>query len=115
MHLCADYHGLRVSPRSSRLTYMCTQTVDPYSNDINAVSFSHDGEFIAIANNGNYIDIVSFCDFIQLQSQILTDGDTVCYRNGYANASRTLSRSVTDCYLASLKIYHRLLRSDEAR
>ena len=29
------------------------------SNSINALSFSHDGEFIAIANAGNYIDIVS--------------------------------------------------------
>ena len=28
------------------------------SNAINALSFSHDGEFIAIANAGNYIDIV---------------------------------------------------------
>ena len=29
------------------------------SHGINALSFSHDGEFIAIANQGNYIDIVS--------------------------------------------------------
>jgi hypothetical protein len=29
-----------------------------HSHVVNAISFSHDGEFIAIANAGNYIDIV---------------------------------------------------------
>jgi hypothetical protein len=29
-------------------------------NAINALSFSHDGEYLAIANAGSYIDIVSY-------------------------------------------------------
>lgn len=35
-----------------------SETHSVKSNSINALSFSHDGEFIAIANAGNYIDIV---------------------------------------------------------
>ncbi|TFY72338.1 hypothetical protein EVG20_g660 [Dentipellis fragilis] len=40
MDLCTDDHRMRCS-----------------SNSITSLSFSHDGEFLAIANTGNYIDI----------------------------------------------------------
>ncbi|TBU47243.1 WD40 repeat-like protein [Dichomitus squalens] len=37
--------------------WICARTITVCDNAINALSFSHDGEFIAIANAGNYIDI----------------------------------------------------------
>ncbi|KAI0722697.1 WD40 repeat-like protein [Earliella scabrosa] len=37
--------------------WICARTISACDNSINALSFSHDGEFIAIANAGNYIDI----------------------------------------------------------
>ena len=41
------------------------------SNAINALSFSHDGEFIAIANAGSYIDIVS--KFLNHRDQVVNE------------------------------------------
>ncbi|KAI0751043.1 WD40 repeat-like protein [Daedaleopsis nitida] len=37
--------------------WICARTITACDNAINALSFSHDGEFIAIASAGNYIDI----------------------------------------------------------
>ncbi|KAI1796143.1 WD40 repeat-like protein [Ganoderma leucocontextum] len=37
--------------------WICARTITVCDNAINALSFSHDGEFIAIANAGSYIDI----------------------------------------------------------
>lgn len=37
--------------------WICTRTITACDNSIHALSFSHDGEFIAIANSGAYIDI----------------------------------------------------------
>ncbi|KAJ8473691.1 hypothetical protein ONZ51_g7706 [Trametes cubensis] len=37
--------------------WICVRTITACDNAINALSFSYDGEFIAIANAGNYIDI----------------------------------------------------------
>jgi len=37
--------------------WICTRTITACDNAINALSFSHDGEFLAIANAGSYIDI----------------------------------------------------------
>ncbi|KAI0082341.1 WD40 repeat-like protein [Panus rudis PR-1116 ss-1] len=37
--------------------WICTRTITVCDNAINALSFSYDGEFIAIANQGSYIDI----------------------------------------------------------
>ncbi|KAI0774515.1 WD40 repeat-like protein [Fomes fomentarius] len=37
--------------------WICARTITACDNAINALSFSHDGEFIAIANAGSYIDI----------------------------------------------------------
>ncbi|KAI0638425.1 WD40 repeat-like protein [Trametes polyzona] len=39
--------------------WICVRTITACDYSINALSFSHDGEFIAIANAGSYIDIVS--------------------------------------------------------
>ncbi|KAF4601393.1 hypothetical protein EYR38_006046 [Pleurotus pulmonarius] len=38
--------------------WICARTITSCEHAINALSFSHDGEFLAIANTGNYIDIV---------------------------------------------------------
>ncbi|KAH9943213.1 WD40 repeat-like protein [Epithele typhae] len=38
-------------------SWICARTIAVCNHGINALSFSHDGEFIAIANQGNYIDI----------------------------------------------------------
>jgi hypothetical protein len=51
-----DYH-LRVRLFSA-IVFTVNETRN-YSNPINALSFSHDGEFLAAANTGMYIDIVS--------------------------------------------------------
>ncbi|EMD40590.1 hypothetical protein CERSUDRAFT_62566 [Gelatoporia subvermispora B] len=37
--------------------WICVRTITACDNAITALSFSHDGEFIAIANQGTYIDI----------------------------------------------------------
>ncbi|KAI0941360.1 hypothetical protein AcW1_004902 [Taiwanofungus camphoratus] len=37
--------------------WICARTITACDNAINALSFSHDGEFLAIANAGSYIDI----------------------------------------------------------
>ncbi|KAI0832675.1 WD40 repeat-like protein [Trametes gibbosa] len=37
--------------------WICIRTITACDHAINAISFSHDGEFIAIANAGSYIDI----------------------------------------------------------
>ncbi|KDQ64417.1 hypothetical protein JAAARDRAFT_28046 [Jaapia argillacea MUCL 33604] len=37
--------------------WICCRTITACDNAINSLSFSHDGEFIAIANTGSYIDI----------------------------------------------------------
>lgn len=37
--------------------WICARTITSCEHAINALSFSHDGEFLAIANTGNYIDI----------------------------------------------------------
>ncbi|KIY46607.1 WD40 repeat-like protein [Fistulina hepatica ATCC 64428] len=37
--------------------WICARTITTCDHAINAVGFSHDGEYIAIANTGNYIDI----------------------------------------------------------
>ncbi|CAA7260119.1 unnamed protein product [Cyclocybe aegerita] len=37
--------------------WICAKTITVCENAINALSFSHDGEYLAIANGGNYIDI----------------------------------------------------------
>ncbi|KAI0650495.1 WD40 repeat-like protein [Trametes meyenii] len=37
--------------------WICVRTITACDHSITALSFSHDGEFIAIANAGNYIDI----------------------------------------------------------
>ncbi|KAL1946454.1 hypothetical protein VTO73DRAFT_14558 [Trametes versicolor] len=37
--------------------WVCVRTITACDHSITALSFSHDGEFIAIANAGNYIDI----------------------------------------------------------
>ncbi|KAG6910126.1 hypothetical protein DXG01_012885 [Tephrocybe rancida] len=38
--------------------WICARTITVSEHAINALSFSHDGEYLAIANGGNYIDIV---------------------------------------------------------
>ncbi|KAI0340896.1 WD40 repeat-like protein [Trametopsis cervina] len=37
--------------------WLCARTITACDHVVNSISFSHDGEFIAIANSGNYIDI----------------------------------------------------------
>jgi len=37
--------------------WLCARTITACDHVVNAISFSFDGEFIAIANSGNYIDI----------------------------------------------------------
>ncbi|KAA1473430.1 WD40 repeat-like protein [Dentipellis sp. KUC8613] len=37
--------------------WICARTITACDNSITSLSFSHDGEFLAIANTGNYIDI----------------------------------------------------------
>ncbi|KAG5648814.1 hypothetical protein DXG03_000163 [Asterophora parasitica] len=37
--------------------WICARTITVCEHSINALSFSHDGEYLAIANAGNYIDI----------------------------------------------------------
>ncbi|KAJ7167607.1 WD40-repeat-containing domain protein [Mycena filopes] len=37
--------------------WICVRTIAACEHSINAVSFSHDGEYLAIANSGSYIDI----------------------------------------------------------
>ena len=58
--MCAHHHRLRVRLRLAHLLAPNSNNLGN-SNAINALSFSHDGEFIAIANAGSYIDIVSVC------------------------------------------------------
>ncbi|KAI0775391.1 WD40-repeat-containing domain protein [Irpex lacteus] len=38
--------------------WLCARTITACDHAVNALSFSHDGEFLAIASSGNYIDIV---------------------------------------------------------
>jgi hypothetical protein len=55
MDMCSDNLHLRVSgPKTSH----SLRSLDSFSNAINALSFSYDGEYLAIANTGAYIDIV---------------------------------------------------------
>ncbi len=57
--LCADDHRLRVSLSEPRAPGVCPLIKDHlFSNAISALSFSYDGEYIAIASSGSYIDIV---------------------------------------------------------
>lgn len=58
MDLRANDHGLRVRPPPRVSSTPPSINLRVISNAINALSFSYDGEFIAIANAGNYIDIV---------------------------------------------------------
>ncbi|KAJ3487991.1 hypothetical protein NLI96_g3140 [Meripilus lineatus] len=37
--------------------WICTRTITSCDHAINAVSFSYDGEYLAIASSGSYIDI----------------------------------------------------------
>jgi len=37
--------------------WICARTITSCENAINALSFSHDGEYLAIASTGTYIDI----------------------------------------------------------
>ncbi|KAF8165606.1 WD40-repeat-containing domain protein [Crassisporium funariophilum] len=37
--------------------WICARTITSCEHSINALSFSHDGEYLAIANSGSYIDI----------------------------------------------------------
>ncbi|THH19905.1 hypothetical protein EW146_g1344 [Bondarzewia mesenterica] len=39
--------------------WICARTITSCENSITSLSFSHDGEYIAIANTGSYIDICS--------------------------------------------------------
>ena len=61
--MCENNHSLRVCIMSS-IHDIRSRTYTSPSHGITALSFSHDGEFIAIANQGTYIDIVrSFITF----------------------------------------------------
>lgn len=71
MDLCANNHGLRVRIHSSLIATRSTNMNSTTRHSINALSFSHDGEYLAIANAGTYIDIVSFSPSVLRLSLIL--------------------------------------------
>jgi hypothetical protein len=100
---------LRVSTPIS--DHSSTSSLTLARNAINALSFSHDGEYLAIANAGTYIDIVRFFqpDFTAL----LTYNLSVRNRNRCSPAPSSRNSPVTDSGMASLQIRHRVLRTDQ--
>ena len=56
MDLCKDDNCVRVSCGPNNIPSLFIGF--SYRHSINALSFSHDGEYLAIANAGMYIDIV---------------------------------------------------------
>lgn len=83
---------------------------------ISDLSFSHDGEYLAIAGAGSYIDIVRanffffFCSFAVIQGVLLV---TVRDRDGCADASRTRASQLAKGNVASVKLRHCVLRANE--
>lgn len=55
--MCKNHHLLRVSALCPWVLFASSHI--PNSHAINALSFSHDGEYLAISNTSTYIDIVS--------------------------------------------------------
>ncbi|KAG8219017.1 hypothetical protein J3R82DRAFT_4773 [Butyriboletus roseoflavus] len=85
-------------------------------NAINALSFSFDGEYLAIASTGSYIDIVRDSSLLYLGCRFnLATFDLVRDRDEYPAASRAGSSAVTDSYLASVEIRFCVLWADEAK
>ena len=120
--LRAHHHQLRVrpapapAPRAGASSQQLTIPRPRPRNGITALSFSHDGEYIAIANTGSYIDIVGlFLSFPldQTRRSHLTFF-SVRDRDQCPVAQGPCPCIVADRHLASLKIRHSILRSDQA-
>lgn len=82
---------------------------------ISDLSFSHDGEYLAIAGAGSYIDIVRaecffFCSMTIIQGVLLV---TVRDRDGCADASRTCASQLAKGNVASVKLRHCVLWANE--
>lgn len=99
------------SVSTSRTCLACeTQSISSYS--INGLSFSHDGEFIAVATQGTMMDIVS--SFCALENLDCTNSIscTVCYRNRRGDPPCYNSGTNPEHCLASFKASHCLLRAN---
>jgi len=82
---------------------------------ISDLSFSHDGEYLAIAGAGSYIDIVRadlffFCSLAVIQGVLLA---TVRDRDGRADASRACASQLAKGNVASVKLRHCVLWANE--
>src|SRR6266545_2732235 len=83
-----------------------------YRFSINALSFSHDGEYLAIANAGTYIDIVRLLSSFHFC--LASDLFEVCYRNEHSTPSSSCLGSFSDCDMASIKVCYCILWTNEA-
>lgn len=82
------------------------------SHAINALSFSHDGEYLAISNTSTYIDIVSFPS--DPSSSLLLTRCSVRCGNWYTNPSGPYLRTGLNGDMASLQTLDRVLRTDKS-
>ena len=107
---------MRENNRVLRVSTQCFSGLDTHADDVHShsvtgVSFSFDGEFIAISSQGPFIDIVSMLPYLVLVS--CTYASTVCDRNRCIAASCSYIVSFTNSLLASVQVPVCILRADE--
>lgn len=108
--MCSDNLHLRVSGSQTRPSL---RSLDSFRNAINALSFSYDGEYLAIANTGPYIDIVR-TQFLAIYLLLTWSGPIVCNRDECPIASCSCIGTVTYSDVASLEICICLLWANKA-
>lgn len=106
-----DMHSNHIYLRVSVVVRHLRATLTPSnSNAINSLSFSHDGEYLAIANTGSYIDIVRIFHFIFHSNAKYTA--TVCYWDRCTITSSENICTLPSCCLVSNPKCNCLLWSD---
>lgn len=106
MGVCPDHHRLRV--RFSNVILLVPVCLLYHSNGITALSFSYDGEFIAIASTGSYIDIVS--NILFLCRSVITYVDVVVRNRDWAVSSPdTCIRRRSNSPMAPFETYYCIL------
>jgi hypothetical protein len=103
--MCSYDHCLRV--RFTTIVFVGPDLII-LRNAINALSFSYDGEYLAIASGGAYIDIVSYTSFSRLVDGVFLNS-LVCYRDWCSSTSRSRTSTLSNCYMAPFKIRNCLL------
>ena len=91
-----------------------TDTHAHCSHPITGLSFSYDGEFIALSTQGPYIDIVGHFPTSPRKTSPLTRFSVVCNRDWRAPPPRALPRFVANCAMASLEIRRGVLWTNRA-